>query len=380
MTEVSPDYLQYSLQQDVTHLAQWLDESSKLTRTMIESLKPGQEKVPEMDVINPPYWELGHLTWFHELWVHRKGDFASPSIFKNADEFFNSSQVSHKARWKLDLPPIKELWDYFEQTLLKTKELLKNPLISTQEAYFIELSIFHEDMHNEAFAYSWQTLEYSCPQGLFPLFTPKKIQIKQALIDFPARVLQLGSSPQSGFVFDNEKWQHEKQIPAFSISNIAVSNAEYLEFIESNASANIPAPSHWRQDSGQWHERHFNQWQPLALEQPVRHISADDAQRYCLWRNLRLPTEEELLVLLQSPQDIWVSSNLWEWTSSVFQPFSGFSPDPYADYSKPWFDGSYRVLKGGSIVTPKRLLRPQFRNFYRPERKDFFCGFRTCLL
>jgi iron(II)-dependent oxidoreductase len=38
------------------------------------------------------------------------------------------------------------------------------------------------------------------------------------------------------------------------------------------------------------------------------------------------------------------------------------------------------VLKGGSFSTPARLARAGFRNFFKPERADVFCGFRTCSL
>ena len=112
----------------------------------------------------------------------------------------------------------------------------------------------------------------------------------------------------------------------------------------------------------------------------MRHISYQDAKRYCDWRQLRLPTEHELGLLMAQKQHDWQPSHLWEWTSSPFAPFPGFSSDPYADYSQPWFDGNYQVLKGWSMYTPERMRRSTFRNFYAPHRKDHFCGFRTCLL
>jgi EgtB-related family protein len=112
----------------------------------------------------------------------------------------------------------------------------------------------------------------------------------------------------------------------------------------------------------------------------VRHISYSDAQRFCEHHQVRLPNEHELSLLMSQKQEAWQSSNLWEWTSSTFAPFPGFSADPYVDYSQPWFDGSYQVLKGGSSFTPDRLRRVAFRNFYQAHRSDHFCGFRTCLL
>lgn len=69
--------------------------------------------------------------------------------------------------------------------------------------------------------------------------------------------------------------------------------------------------------------------------------------------------------------------NVWEWTDSVFLPYPGFTADAYREYSEPWFD-THMVLRGGCWATRGRLLRNTWRNFFRPERRDIFAGFRTC--
>ena len=69
--------------------------------------------------------------------------------------------------------------------------------------------------------------------------------------------------------------------------------------------------------------------------------------------------------------------NVWEWTASDFLPYPGFAPDDYADYSEPWF-GTRKVLRGGAWATRGRLITPTYRNFFAPERRDVFAGFRTC--
>jgi iron(II)-dependent oxidoreductase len=71
--------------------------------------------------------------------------------------------------------------------------------------------------------------------------------------------------------------------------------------------------------------------------------------------------------------------NVWEWTSSDFLPYPGFMVDPYQEYSAPWF-GTRKVLRGGSWATRSRLLRNTWRNFYGPDRRDVWAGFRTCAL
>ena len=376
-----PDHLLYENHINPVELADWLTNTNALTRSILQNLELGQEIVPKEDVLNPPYWEFGHLTWFHEFWVHRHGQVTTPSLIGNSDYLFNSSDVAHTDRWSLEMPTLKALLDYNENVYEETQNLLK-ATIDVETAYFIKLSIFHQDMHNEAFAYMWQALGYKEPFTALSRAVSNKQTSKY--INFSESKFKIGSEKQNGFIFDNEKWAHELDLPAFDILDRAVINAEYLEFIESEANRSTPSPvaipKHWKKQDGIWHQRFFNQWEPLDASEPVRHINLMDAQRYCEWRGLRLPTEQELSVLMSHPQDQWQASHLWEWTSSPFLPFPGFSPDPYLDYSKPWFDGQHQVLKGWSLYTPERMRRSAFRNFYAPQRNDHFCGFRTCLL
>jgi iron(II)-dependent oxidoreductase len=74
-----------------------------------------------------------------------------------------------------------------------------------------------------------------------------------------------------------------------------------------------------------------------------------------------------------------MTGNVWEWTADTFLPYPGFRIDPYKEYSAPWF-GTHKVLRGGCWATRSRLLRNTWRNFYVPERRDIFAGFRTCAL
>jgi len=377
-----PDHLQYQTQTNQYLLKDWLIETNERTRNILVNLKPGQELVPRLEILNPPRWEFGHLTWFHEFWVHRKGQITNPSLLSNADLFFNSSEIAHADRWMIEMPSLKSLLQYNFEVAQKTLDLLQGT-VDAETAYLIQLSIFHQDMHNEAFAYMWQTLSYEQTFEPFPINSSKG-NLKTEYVYFPKSTIQAGSSKHSGFIFDNEKWVHPVEVDDFSIASRAVTNGEYLEFIESNQSYSdsnrIEIPKYWKKEGSDWYQRFFDEWQPLALDEPVRHVSYFDAQQYCEWRQVRLPTEHELSLLMSQADGQWQASNLWEWTSSPFMPFPGFSADPYVDYSQPWFDGKYQVLKGWSPYTPERLRRVAFRNFYAPQRSDHFCSFRTCLL
>ena len=69
------------------------------------------------------------------------------------------------------------------------------------------------------------------------------------------------------------------------------------------------------------------------------------------------------------------------WQSNYGQVtlYPGFAPDPYAEYSAPWF-GYRKVLKGGAWATRSRLASNVYRNFFLPDRRDVIAGFRTCAL
>jgi gamma-glutamyl hercynylcysteine S-oxide synthase len=376
MQSVVPDYLRYTPYPSQATLLVWLEDTNSLTRRILKNLHAGQESVPQQEILNPPHWEFGHISWFHEFWVHRSGLESNQSWLPNADRLFNSSLVSHSERWTLQIPDLDTLITYNQAIFERTYELLDRPL-SNEQLYFITLSIFHQDMHNEAFAYMWQSLGY--PQPFTPNHENPNRRIPACDLAFSGQIREFGSQLGEGFIFDNEKWTHPIRLEPFSIASHSVTNSEYLEFLKSQTDQlESLIPLYWKRDDGQWYERQFDQWQALQESNPVRHIQHDQAQRYCEWRHRRLPTEHELTILYSSDMNAYQSSGLWEWSSCVFQPFQGFSEDPYRDYSRPWFDGRHQVLKGWSGYTPERLRRSAFRNFYQAKRADMFCGFRTC--
>jgi iron(II)-dependent oxidoreductase len=69
--------------------------------------------------------------------------------------------------------------------------------------------------------------------------------------------------------------------------------------------------------------------------------------------------------------------DVWEWTSSTFNPYPGFRVFPYAEYSQVFFGEQYTVLRGGSFGTDRAACRGTFRNWDYPIRRQIFAGFRT---
>jgi iron(II)-dependent oxidoreductase len=193
-------------------------------------------------------------------------------------------------------------------------------------------------------------------------------------------------------------------------------------------------PLYWRRESSvRWRRRAFDRLVPLEPHRPALHVNWYEAEAYCRFAGRRLPTEAEWeMAASGEPAAVgrglterkrrypwgdepptpahahldWragsageggcvdvgaypegdsafgcrqMVGNVWEWTSSAFLPYPGFVVDPYKEYSEPWF-GTRKVLRGGCWTTRSRLIRNTWRNFYTPDRRDVWAGFRTCAL
>ncbi len=381
------DFADYRPYPRVADIVDGLEQAQTLTRALTSGREA--EQLPLLSTLNPPLWELGHVAWFQEFWLHRGGNFDAPSLLTDADRYYDSARVHHDARWTLSLPSINATIAYGDTVLAQTRELLLRASLDERRAYFAQLALFHQDMHNEAFCSTWQTLGFSMPVG----WLEEPIAVTGDILFDQGRSL-IGAQRGGGFLFDNEKWAHEVDLPAFAISRSVVTNGEFRACVDAGAytrddlwcqsgrimrdQLGLVQPRYWRHQSGAWQERRFDAWLPLDDAAPVRHLSAYETEVYCRWAKRRLPTEEEWERAARLPAEEFQYGQVWEWTTSRFTPFPGFSADPYKEYSEPWFAEEHRVLRGGSFVTPRRLMRPTLRNFYQPARADIFCGFRTC--
>lgn len=353
-------------------------------------------RVPYLPIINPPLWELGHVAWFAEWFVLREAATSQPAaalypcLLADGDRWFDSGNVAHATRWTLDLPDAAALKKFANEVLNCILATLANLPDEAAALYPYRLVLAHEDMHGEAFCYTLQTLGLAAPlQFSIPTFPPAP----QADLRFAGGTFQLGSQATHEFVFDNEKWAHTVSIPAFTISSTLVTNAQYQQFMEAGGYGKMQfwsdagqawlaltqrsAPRYWQRDGKTWLCKRFDKLIALPDEEPVRHVNLHEAHAYCRWAGRRLPSEAEweFAVLSQHPQLHW--GDLWEWTSSPFEPYAGFSADAYLEYSAPWF-ATHQVLRGASFATQARMRSPRYRNFFMPERDDIFSGFRTC--
>jgi iron(II)-dependent oxidoreductase len=348
-----------------------LDDSRAHLLALYAGLPPALwQAVPYEKIINPPRWEIGHVAWFAERWCLRRqdGGFAPSRLLADGDRWYDSSNVAHATRWTLDLPDLAATRAYLAAVLEACHAALDAP---GADPYFFRLALYHEDMHCEALHYTLQTLAQPLPAGM-PADPPRLAPGGE--LHFPGGAVEIGSRRDAAFVFDNEKWAHGVTLAPFAIDARPVSNAEFLAFVEEGV---LRTPRNWRSGEHGWERRSYDAWVPLVPDEPVLHVSAFEAEAWCRRAGRRLPTEAEWECAAKTfgaAFQPW--GHVWQWTASPFAPYEGFAPDAYADYSQPWFH-THRAVRGGSFVTPARLLDPVFRNFYEPQRDDIFVGFRS---
>ena len=336
-------------------------------------------EVPCIAIVNPPRWELAHIAWFQEYWCLRysaqAGAIVRPSRLEGADALFDSAAVAHDARWHLDYPSNKALRAYMRDVLDATLEAVERPAAGAR--YFQELALLHEDMHGEALLMTLQTLGLPGP-GL-ELASPAPARREARDVRFEGGEFEQGApNATSRFVFDNEKWAHPRRVASFSMSSRLVTQGEFADFLDATRAA---PPRYWKREDGRWLARRFDAWSGLERDAPLVHVSLAEAEAYCEWAGRRLPTESEweFAALRDRGGLEQMIGCAWQWTSSPFEPYPGFAPDPYKEYSQPWFS-SHVVLRGGCAHTRPRLVHERFRNFYLPGRADAFAGIRTCAI
>src|SRR5262249_59894881 len=65
--------------------------------------------------------------------------------------------------WNLPLPSRSETLDYLHAVRDRVVDRIAHSSFSERDAYFVLLSVFHEDMHDEALTITRQTLGYPRP-------------------------------------------------------------------------------------------------------------------------------------------------------------------------------------------------------------------------
>jgi iron(II)-dependent oxidoreductase len=185
----------------------------------------------------------------------------------------------------------------------------------------------------------------------------------------PRAAYEIGA-PDGGFAYDNERPRHTVELASFEIDSLPVTNGEYAQFV---AETGAEAPLYWEREGDRWVHTARGRRDPIAPDRPVCHVSWHEADAFARWAGKRLPGEHEW----EAAQPLLDAvGQVWEWTGSDFLAYPGFAAFPYREYSEVFFGDAYKVLRGGSWATHSNLMRPSFRNWDLPQRRQIFSGFR----
>ena len=351
----------------------------------------------------------GHAGWFAEYWIARNtlralgsACAAQPprlaSIEPHADLWWAQDTAPPPAQGDPGLPDFAATRAWLRETLETTLDLLEKAPDTDEGLYFFRLALFHEDALGE------RLVELAQTHGVtLGLEAPVPMAPRDPLT-VPATRWELGS-PNDGFVFDNEKCAHRVALPEFQIDAQPVTWSQYIEFVDDGG---YDRPELWHPDGWAWLQaeeaaggrrgprhveqigvarfggagavlqRRFGRVVRLAGHHPVTHATWWEADAWCRWAARRLPDEAEWELAahtLAGRGFRW--GEVHEWTASRFQPYPGFSSDPWAGYSVPHF-GRARVMRGASWATRSRMKHPKFRGFSLPGADEGFFGFRSC--
>ena len=401
-------------------LSSRLFATRRLSLDIAEPLSAEDQVVQANEDASPTKWHLAHTTWFFEE-MALKRFLRGYSIFNESfsycfNSYYESLGVRHPRpkRGLLTRPPVEEVRAYRAHVDENLRRLMAQPM--PEEALsLIETGIHHEQQHQELMLTDILALFAENP--LRPAYRGPQPEINGGAAppgtwrSIPGGIYDLGHSG-GGFAYDNEGPPHQLLLRDFRICSREVTNGEWIAFMEADGyrtpslwlsdgwafarREGLEAPGYWELRGGAWHQVTLHGLRKVEEGRPVAHVSYYEADAFARWAGHRLPTEFEweiasrgqpgatpldLSNLLPTPASSEGVSSLfggvWEWTQSAYLPYPGYRPATGAlgEYNGK-FMCNQMVLRGGSLATPDRHIRPTYRNFFYPHQRWQFMGLR----
>jgi iron(II)-dependent oxidoreductase len=352
-----------------------LGEARTRTLELIKPLDDEQLNRVYSPILSPLAWDLGHIANFEELWLVQTVGGREP-LHGELGRFYDAIENPRKTRGALPILRDAELRSYLADVRERTLEVLdkvdigadaEDPLL--REGFVYEMLLAHELQHNETMLQLLQLVEgYENEDfDLGPSAVPEGPGPEMIRIDGGEHEI---GAPACGFAYDNERPRHTVEVATFEIDRTSVSNGTYLQFMEETGAE---PPLYWERDGGGWVLTTMAGRDPVIPAHPVLHVSWHEADAFARWAGKRLPTEQEWEA---ASSDLLGVGEAWEWTSSDFLAYPGFEAFPYREYSEVFFGETYKVLRGGSWATHSSVMRPSFRNWDLPQRRQIFTGIR----
>lgn len=371
-------------------------ETRKHTEKLCKPLEIEDYVVQPIVDVSPPKWHLGHSTWFFEEFILKAHDEKYRVYNEDFAFVFNSyyetvgKRVIRSDRGNLSRPSVEKIYAYRSHVTEAVKALFENH--QTKELYdLLEIGIHHEKQHQELLLTDIKFILGNNP--LLPVYSDR---FQGHIVEDHASewltmsedIYEIGHASDS-FCYDNELRRHKVYLHSYQIANRLVTNGDFIAFINAGGyqkfdlwhaegwdwvnQNDIKAPLYWHNISGTWHQYTLKGLQEIDNNAPLTHISYYEAFAYAQWKGCRLPTEFEW----EAAQHLFPWGKRWEWTESAYLPYPNYKK---ADGALGEYNGKFmvnqKVLRGGSVATPKNHTRSTYRNFFQPPLRWQFTGIR----
>ena len=388
-----------------THSLAALLDTHALIHNMGCSLADSDYRYQYHTDLSPLGWHVGHCSFIETVWLRDRvlGD----STITDAFDWLYIPENILKPKRGPALPPRDEHLDWCSQLNKQNHELLANPdpVFSAHELnrnnYLLKFILQHHSQHAETMAMVLiqRQLQMDHSDHHVTHSLAARAITDDGHVSLPASRYCIGNTDNSE-AFDNEVPLQEISLADTLISHLPVSNGNWLAFIEDGGyretrwwseagntwrkMAKVESPETWVRNTHQhWFEVSTQGCRDLNENSAVSGINLFEANAFINWLNTtagltyraRLPHEYEWEAADQAGL-LSGTGQVWEWCHNYFHPYPGFSPFPYDNYSKPWFDQNHVSLRGGSEFTRPSIRRSSFRNFYNPDKRHIFSGLR----
>jgi iron(II)-dependent oxidoreductase len=386
-------------------IAERLGEARKRTLQLIEPLSDEQLNRVYSPILSPLAWDLGHIANFEELWLVQGVGGREP-MRGELGRLYDAIENPRATRNELQILRGEELRSYLDEVRERSLDVLggadlddaNDPLL--QGGFIYEMLIAHEHQHNETMLQLLQMVERYDPVESDPGPAQEPVVEGPEMVPVEGGEVEIGAGA-GGFAYDNERPRHTVTVDPFLIDRTPVTNAQFAAFV---AETGAEPPMYWERDGeGGWVRTAMGRAEPLDPSLPVIHVDWPAAKACAAWAGKRLPTELEWeaaalgcdraranldqLSFGCAPAGAYADApsacgavqmigDVWEWTASHFTAYPGFRAFPYPEYSEVFFGTEYRVLRGGSWATRRDVIRPTFRNWDLPQRRQIFAGVR----
>jgi gamma-glutamyl hercynylcysteine S-oxide synthase len=385
-------------------------------------------------LMSPLVWDLAHIGQQEELWLLRGGDPTKPGMLApDVDSLYDAFKHRRADRPALPLLPPVEARAYDHEVRGRVLDLLERT--PEEDLFTAGMVVQHEEQHDETMLATLQ-LRQGPPVLIGRRDLPAGRPAAGDRVFVAGGPFTLGVDAASEpFSLDNERPAHTVDVAPFWIGRVPVTNRQWSEFIADGGyqhsdlwsqrgwahrtEAGLERPKYW---SAEGTRRRFGVEEAVPPDEPVQHVCYFEAEAFATWAGARLPTEVEWekacawdpaakarrawpwgsaapsadvanlggalgMALRPAPVGAYprgasaygaeqMIGDVWEWTSSDFTPWPGFTPMIYRQYSEPFFGGDYKVLRGGSWAVAASVIRPSFRNWDHPIRRQIFTGLR----